>query len=120
MFNDKKLTGKIGENFAVYLLEQKGYKIIETNFRNKIGEIDIIAKDEDVFVFVEVKLRNNLDFGFPQEAINKKKQFNIKNTALSYLKSKGLLGQVQIRFDCISIIGENYYDCEINHIENIF
>lgn len=120
MFGDNKITGKLGENFAVYYLKNKKYNILETNYKNKCGEIDIIAKDGEVYVFVEVKLRNSLDYGFPYEAVTKNKQNHIKNTALSYLKLNHLLDEVQIRFDCISILGERYEDCVIEHLENIF
>lgn len=122
MFGKKryKELGNLGEDMACHYLLQKGYKIIDRNIRNKIGEIDIVAKDaEDVYVFIEVKTRKSVDYGLPLEAINYRKQNKIKNTAIFYLKHKNLYDKVSIRFDCISIIGA-YESYQIEHLENIF
>ena len=118
MFFNKRL-GDIGESLAVDYLKNKNYEIIQTNYKNKIGEIDIIAKDNDIFVFIEVKTRSSLAFGLPKEAITRNKIYKIKNTAISYLKYKKLLDKVRVRFDCIEVLGDNL-DSEINHIKNIF
>lgn len=117
--NSKNVLGKEGEAIVCNYLKQQGLKIIETNYRNPIGEIDIIAKEGEIFVFVEVKTRSSLKFGLPREAINYYKIQKIKNVALSYLKYKRLLHKVSIRFDCVEIIG-NKLDYEINHLKNIF
>lgn len=118
MFFNKE-TGNIGENLAVDYLKKQKFKILQTNYRNKIGEIDIIASDKKTIVFVEIKTRSSLKFGTPKEAIDYKKQQKIKNTAISYLKYKNLYEKVAVRFDCIEILGDKL-DCEINHIKNIF
>ena len=112
-----KQIGNIGESLAYNYLKDK-MKIIETNYKNKIGEIDIIAKDGQTIVFIEVKTRSSLKFGMPREAINKAKIKKIRDTAISYLKYKNLLDKVSIRFDCIEIIG-NERQSEINHLKNI-
>ena len=114
-----KRLGNIGESLAVDYLKNNKYTIIQTNYKNKIGEIDIIAKDKDVLVFIEVKTRSSIAFGLPKEAITKNKIFKIKNTAISYLKYKNLLDKISVRFDCIEVLGDNL-DSEINHIKNIF
>lgn len=95
--------GSIGESQAEgYLLEQ-GYEIIETNYKNKIGEIDIIAKFENRIIFVEVKSRATARFGYPREAVDYKKQQKIRMVADIYLKSRKMFN-AYIRFDVIEIL----------------
>ena len=115
----KDILGKEGEALVCNYLKNKGYKIIETNYKNIIGEIDIIAKINCIYVFIEVKTRSSLKFGYPREAIDFRKIQKIKNVAISYLKYNNLLDKVSIRFDCIEILG-NKLDYTINHLENIF
>lgn len=96
-------VGKHGENEAVKFLKQKGYRILERNYRlGKLGEIDIIAEDKAAICFIEVKARRGYSYGQPHEAVNKNKQFKLSYLALSYLKSKKLM-QKRARFDIISI-----------------
>ena len=89
----------------------------ETNFRNKIGEIDVIAQDGDYIVFVEVKARNTKAFGNPLEAINIHKQQKIRNVASIYLMQNKKTNSLA-RFDAISIVGVE--DLEIDHIMDAF
>lgn len=110
-----KILGIQGETAAKEYLQSLKYKIIELNYKNKIGEIDIIAKDGDVLVFVEVKTRQSLKFGHPREAVNYYKQQKIRNVATGYLKFKGLYEKVPVRFDVVDIVGDN-----ITHIKNAF
>ena len=109
-----KILGTKGEVLAKDFLKKKGYKIIEVSFSNQIGEIDIIAKQGETIVFVEVKTRSSNKFGFPSEAVGFHKQNKIRSVALSYLKSTKNL-ETQARFDVIEV-SEN----EIRHIENAF
>jgi putative endonuclease len=97
------ILGKSGEAGAIRTLEENGYRILETNYRNKLGEIDIIACERDTICFVEVKTRSSLVKGFPQESVSPEKQRRISRTALSYLKEKGLLKR-KSRFDIVSIV----------------
>ncbi|MEW8972807.1 MAG: YraN family protein [Tissierellaceae bacterium] len=115
MDNIKK--GRVGEGVARKYLLDKGYRILESNYRNRIGEIDIIAFYRGVLVFVEVKTRTNTNFGYAYEAVNRKKQLKIINTSMIYVKSKGY-GNIQLRYDIIEVYltGKS----EINHIENAF
>ena len=106
--------GKYFEEIARDFLKKKGYKILEQNYINKLGEIDIIAKFKKTIVFVEVKYRKNEYFGLPREAVNEFKQHKIRNIATSYLKSKKLLDS-ECRFDVVEILGD-----KITHIENCF
>ncbi len=103
---ENRVKGDIGENKAVKYLTDKGYEILETNYKNKLGEIDIIAKDDTRIVFVEVKARATAKYGYPREAVNEYKQRKIRMVAESYLKSKRLLNSY-IRFDVIEILAEN-------------
>ncbi len=110
-------TGKLGEQLAIEYLVSKGYAIIEKNYRNKIGEVDIIAYDKSILTFIEVKTRNNHKYGNAYESVNARKQKKIVNASLMYIQ-KFNLHDVQIRFDVIEV-----YPLEkqaINHFENAF
>ncbi len=114
----KNIYGKRSEIIAQNYLKKQGYKIIDTNYSTKLGEIDIIAKDKNGYiVFIEVKSRMSKKLGDPFEAINVVKQQKIKNVATMYLKSHNML-DVNCRFDAIAILGEN--DDEIRHIIDAF
>ena len=108
-------TGKIGEDIAVKYLQEKGYQIIERNFECRQGEIDIIAKDKEEIVFVEVKTRTNENYGKPKEAVDKTKKKHIYKSAEYYVCLKHLENQ-PIRIDVIEIYikQEKYL---LNHIK---
>ena len=113
----KNTYGKRSEIIASDFLKQKGYKILELNYKNKIGEIDIIAQDGEYLVFVEVKARLSQSFGNPLEAIDYKKQQKIRSVASLYLMQKRKIDNLS-RFDAVSIIGiENP---QIDHIIDAF
>jgi len=95
--------GKKGEDAAVGLLKQNGYKIISRNFKTKLGEVDIIAFDKDTYCFIEVKTRNSLKFGSPLESVSFSKQRQISKAALVFLKERNLLDK-KARFDVVSIV----------------
>ena len=95
--------GKKGENLAVGFLRKKGYRIVAANFRSPLGEIDLVAQEGDVTVFVEVKTRSSVEYGMPQESVTSAKQIQILKTALIYLK-KNNLGSGNYRFDVVSVI----------------
>jgi putative endonuclease len=103
MLNKKQKLGEQGEAIAVGQLKKAGYKIIETNYRTKLGEIDIIAKDKDTIVFVEVKARRSVHFGSPKWAVTPKKQKKISIVALAYLKSTHQ-GTAKARFDVVTVL----------------
>lgn len=111
-------TGNKGEQSAVEYLSKLGYTIITTNYRVKTGEIDIIAKDKDYLVFIEVKTRRSTIYGFPAEAVNYKKQQKIINTALCFLNYRGL-SNTACRFDILEIYLEKD-TVRYNHIINAF
>jgi len=95
--------GKKGEEIAVSLLKDNGYKILLKNYKNKLGEIDIIASDKDTICFIEVKTRRSDRFGLPVEAISAFKQRQISKVALFFLKERKLLDK-KARFDVVSIL----------------
>jgi putative endonuclease len=102
---EKKELGKKGEEKALRFLKKKGYRIIEKNYVCKLGEMDIIAKEKDTLVFVEVKTRTTTEFGPPQLAVNSSKQRQLSKVALNYLKEKQL-EEVKARFDVVAILLE--------------
>ena len=111
--------GRAGEAAAVDFLKRNGYKIIQRNYKNKLGEIDIIAKDNNVLCFIEVKTRTNFNYGYPQEAITFTKQKKINKVAMSYLKLYNLLN-TSARFDIISVVLNNQNKFDIELIKDAF
>jgi putative endonuclease len=109
--------GSKGEDIAVELLKSKGYKIICRNYRTPLGEADIIVKDKDTIVFVEVKARSGDAFGQPFEAVNYKKQEKFRKIALYYLKHNKI--ESPVRFDVVSILSKGG-KIEVNHIMEAF
>lgn len=110
--------GKSGEEEAVKFLRQKGYKILKRNYKSKLGEVDIIAKEKGFICFVEVKTRTALDMGSPTEAITKNKQHRISKAALGYLKENKLF-DCPSRFDVVSVL-KNDFQNQIELIQNAF
>lgn len=108
------LIGKEKEEIACKYLISKGYTILHRNFRSKFGEIDIVAKDKDTIVFVEVRSKASDRFGTPQESIRKKKVDRITKTAQFYI-SNFSLSEENFRFDVISILEDR-----LEHIQNAF
>ena len=116
----KKLLGKVAEKCAVKYLKKNKYKILEQNYATHFGEIDIIAKDNDCYVFIEVKTRTSDKFGEPMEAVTDFKQRHIIRSAQSYLMTNKIdENQIKIRFDVIEVKSENGKN-EINHLKNAF
>ena len=111
--------GKIGEDLAANFLIEKGYQIIERNYRFSHGEIDIVAKQNETLVFVEVKTRNNLEYGEPEYAITKNKQRQVRKMAELYLYDKDI-SDTDCRIDVITILLKKKTEYKINHIENAF
>lgn len=114
MAQNKRNVGSIYEKIAGMYLEEQGYVILEYNMQCKAGEIDIIAKEGEYLVFVEVKYRSTGSCGDPLEAVSVSKQKNISKCAVFYLKKHGLW-DMPIRFDVIGVLGE-----QITLIRNAF
>ena len=103
MMTGKKELGKKGEDLALRFLKKRGYRIIEQNYVCKMGEMDLIAKEKDTLVFIEVKTRTSMDFGPPQLAVTEFKQRQLSKVALNFLKEKKL-EDVKARFDVVAIL----------------
>jgi putative endonuclease len=99
-----KAIGDAGEDLAADFLAENGYQIVGRNFRTKFGEIDIIAKEDGVLVFAEVKKKSSARFGFPYEMVTTKKIEKIKRTAEAYISENSYKGEWRI--DVVSIFGE--------------
>ena len=100
--NQKQIKGKNGEELATLYLQNNGYKIITRNFRCMQGEIDIIAKDKETIVFVEVKTRTSIKYGEAKEAVGRCKQKHIFEAANYYLYKYGLEDHY-VRIDVIEV-----------------
>lgn len=97
--------GALGEEAAVQAIKKQGYKVIERNYRTKMGEIDIIAKDGEYICFIEVRLRKNNNFGSPADTIDMRKQQKIIRTAKYYAVTKKIY-DTPMRFDAVLINAE--------------
>ncbi|MBI2258542.1 MAG: YraN family protein [Flavobacteriia bacterium] len=109
--------GKWGEDFAMKILQEKGYKILGKNYYFHKWELDIISMKEDVLVIVEVKTRFTDEFGEPWQSVTKKKQKQIYKVANAYILEKDL--QFNTRFDVFSIIKNDHF-MRWEHIEDAF
>ena len=108
--------GKLGEEIAFKYILSRGGNVIEKNYRTKMGEVDLIARLNGELVFVEVKSRSNINYGYPSESVNYKKKRKIINVAKYYILENSL-ENLSIRFDVIEIY---FNEKKINHIENAF
>lgn len=115
MMYNSRATGNEKEALAADHLAGRGYEILCRNFRVASGEIDIVAKHDGYIVFIEVKYRSGVHKGLPEEAVDVRKQRQICRTALFFLNKYGYGMDTPVRFDVITILGE-----DIHHIENAF
>ena len=98
-------VGREGEALAANFLQQKGYEIVDRNWRYGPKEIDIVARDGDTMVFVEVKTRSTLAFELPQEAVTKKKMKNLVEAADAYMLQYNI--ELEGRFDIVAVLNGN-------------
>lgn len=117
MKNTRK-KGTSGEQIAEKFLIEKGYKILDRNFYFERGEIDIVAEDNGVIVFVEVKSRSSEEYGEPEDSITPNKRKQLRKVAEGYFYEKNI-SDVEARFDVISIKWKKGNPI-IEHIENAF
>jgi putative endonuclease len=99
----RQALGKLGEQLAVRTLERRGYAILETRYRTRYGEIDIVADDDGTLVFVEVKARADAEFGTAAEAVTPWKQRRLVRMATFYLATRQIAGR-PCRFDVVAIM----------------
>ena len=114
----KQRLGKCGEDLAVSFLKKKGFEILERNYRYGHKEIDIIGKDKNTVVFIEVKTGRSKNFGSPQEWVNLRKQKSMIEVAQDYIQQNNFT-DFDFRFDVVAINIEKGKR-EIEHIENAF
>jgi len=111
--------GKLGEHEARRYLRQAGLKFLTANFRSKRGEIDLIFRDYDCLVFVEVKTRSSEDWTRPAAAVDSRRRKRLSRTALDYLK-RLKRPPVKIRFDIVEVLLADGSVREIRHLPNTF
>ncbi len=119
MLNSRQRLGQSGEEAVAGYLEKNGYTILIKNYRCKIGEIDIIARDGVDLVFIEVKTRSSLAYGSPAAAVTPRKQRQITRAAQWYLAEQQLF-DCPARFDVISVLRGETNLQQIEHINNAF
>lgn len=114
-----RVLGVEGEGLAVAFLERLGYRIVERNFRFRGGEVDIIARDRQMLVFVEVKTRRTAKYGPPQLAVTPFKQRQLSKAALAWLAKNRSLDKAA-RFDVIAITFDHAGSSRVEHFVNAF
>ncbi len=114
----RKKLGNRGEKIAANFLRKRGYRIIEKNYRSRLGEIDIVARENDSVVFVEVKTRRSTDFGLPEEALSYDKRRRLSKVAMGYLAHRRI-EDINCRFDVVSILMDDKKVRTVKRIELI-
>jgi putative endonuclease len=99
---DRQSCGKAGEDVACDELRRRGYAILARRYRTRVGELDIVARDGDTLVFIEVKARRSLAFGAPEEAVTWRKQRKLQTMASDFLARSRLM-DVPCRFDVVAV-----------------
>lgn len=112
------LLGAFGEQYAARFLRGEGYEIWSANYKTNVGEIDIIAQKDGVVCFIEVKTRQVGGMFSPAEAVDFKKQENVKSCAANYMNKFNIKNKV--RYDIIEVLVNGNSLSEINHIKNAF
>jgi putative endonuclease len=115
----RRSLGQRGEEIAVGHLASLGYEILERNVRTAAGEIDAVAREDGVIVFVEVKTRSGSGFGEPQEAVNRAKQRRLTRLAQNWLQVKGLTDR-PARFDVVSVRLASGREARVELFRNAF
>ena len=118
MAKSRQSLGKKGEALAIQYLTERGYTILDRNFRFDRGEIDIVARDSGVIVFIEVKTRKTGSVGAPEEAVTARKRDQIWKVAEGYLYERQL-SDAECRFDVIAVKQENGSP-KISHFKDVF
>lgn len=113
-------TGNNGEAIACRYLITHGLELIEANYACKFGEIDLVMKQQERLIFVEVKTRKSTNFGSPLDFISKSKQKRIVTTAIHYVKKHRNYEKAPLRFDAVGILLQNGDPIHIDWVENAF
>ena len=119
MQSPSQTLGVLGEELAFHFLKKKGYKVLLRNYESPMGEIDLIAKEKGVLVFIEVKTRSSDAMGSPAESVTRFKRHQIVKSAQYYVKRYGI-HQVPCRFDVVSVLIPGDKEPVLEVIENAF
>lgn len=120
MTRERLAAGKIGEQAAAHYLAARGYKILQHNYRCRLGEVDILALDGNCLVLVEVKTRHGDRYGSPQESVTYFKQEKLRRLA-TYLSSLPAYRHCQLRFDVVAVwLTPDHRPANLQHIINAF
>lgn len=116
--NVRQSLGRYGEDRAAIYLQDRGYEIIDRNWRSRAGEIDLVARDRDRIIFVEVKTRNGCGYGHPFEAITQEKVARMRRLAADWCSSKQISG-LKVRLDAVSVLISGGR-VSIEHLKEVF
>ena len=114
----QKEHGDWAENEALGYVKAIGFEVLEQNWRYRRAEIDIIAREGDILVFIEVKMRAYVHYGRPEEMVDQRKQRLIIDASMAYMRAIGYAWE--IRFDIIAILGRPHEEFEIRHFKDAF
>jgi putative endonuclease len=118
--DDRRQVGRTGEAIACRFLREKGWEIVETNWRTRSGELDVIARYGSQLVIVEVRTTRSTRFGYGLESVDARKQQQVRKLALHYVHARGW-HHLPIRFDVISVLlSEGDQPARIKHVEGAF
>lgn len=120
MPTEKSLLGRRAEELAAAELKRRGCEVIETNYRCRYGEIDIIAQNGRTIIFVEVRSRRSTEPAYPSESVTRKKQSKLILTAQHYLSAKNYPSDQDCRFDVIAVNFEQGKPVAVEVIEDAF
>ena len=118
MTRERLELGKEGEDLALKKVESLGYRCIARNYRCTLGELDLVARDGDSLVFIEIKTRKGKSLDYAKEAVHARKQRQMSKVALAYMKKNGC-EDAKARFDVV-VIHQKGFDREIEVIRNAF
>lgn len=109
--------GRAAEDLAVRHLRKNGLELVQRNYRSRFGEIDLIMRDRNTLVFVEVRYRRTSEFGAPQETVDTRKRARLRATAETFLQHSGQSSRNPCRFDIVALSGER---ASLTWIQNAF
>jgi putative endonuclease len=116
--DDRRCFGNAAEAVAARYLEGKGYKILARQFRTRFGEIDLVAEKDGELVFIEVKARKNLNFGYPEAAVDARKMRKLA-TAANIFMEQNQKDEFPFRFDVLAMLLKDNNEFEIEHLEAV-
>lgn len=118
--NERAALGRYGEDLAVARLEAAGWQVLDRNWRCREGELDIVAVENGVLVFLEVKTRSGRGYGAPVEAVDFRKARRIRVLAARWLAEHGPQGGRDLRFDVVSVLRERGHAPAVEHLRGAF